>query len=134
VGQQSHRRSFVAAVFFVSNAQADDLQGECNSIIAEALGSAQICYNHGCDPGDAECYDVGMALLQFFSNQECADAYFNGELKGLAGSASFQPGGPNAGGTKHITDVICGAIEECGLCGLCAAAQAAGICVGEYCQ
>lgn len=117
--------AFAAAAFFVSNAKADNLEGQCNSIVATAVGAGQACYNFGCVPGDAECIDVGSALLEFFGSPECAEAYANGELDGLAGNAIIQPGGPNAGATKHMQDVICTSIADCGYC---AAALAAGIC------
>jgi hypothetical protein len=117
--------AFTAAAFFVSDVKADNVEGECSRLIATATGSGQACYNFGCVPTDAECVDVGSALLQFFGSPECADAYNDGELNGLGGNAIIQPAGPNAGGTKHIQEVICTSIAECGFC---AAALAYGIC------
>ncbi|KPK13672.1 MAG: hypothetical protein AMJ62_14740 [Myxococcales bacterium SG8_38] len=117
--------ALAAAAFLIPDAKADDVEGECNRIVARALGSGQACYNFGCLPTDSECIDVGSALLSFFGNLECAEAYANGELDGLGGNAIVQPAGPNAGGTKHMQEVICTSIAECGFC---AAALAVGIC------
>jgi hypothetical protein len=114
-----------AAAFLIPNAKADNLEGECNRIVATAVGSGQACYNFGCVPTDSECIDVGSALLSFFGDPECAEAYANGELNGLSGNAIIQPAGPDAGGAKHMQDVICTSIAECGFC---AAALAVGIC------
>lgn len=121
--------AFAAAALFVSNAQADNLEGECTSIVATALGSGQACYNFGCYPNDAECFDVGMALLEFFMDSACGQAFATGELNGLGGNAIVQPAGPDAGGTKHLQEVICSSIAQCGLCD---AANANGICP-QYC-
>ena len=116
---------FAAATFLVSSARADNAKGTCNAIVATALGSAQHCMSFGCWPGDAECSEVTNALLEFFATPGCAEAYANGEVNGLPGNAIIQPAGPNALGAKHMQDVICDSIVDCGLC---PGALAVGIC------
>ena len=98
-------------------------KGTCNSIVARSLGTAQQCNKFGCSspPGEepsAECIELSDTFVEFFfSPADCGAALGMGELNGLPGNASTQPGnGPNAGGPKHIAEVICGAIEECGFC------------------
>ncbi len=108
--------ALAAAAFFVTEAQADNTKGVCNAIIATDLGAAQVCENASCMPGDAACMDVTNAFLEFVTTPGCLDAFADGELNGLPGNASVQPAGPNAGGVKHIQEVICGAVEACGLC------------------
>jgi len=98
-------------------------KGTCNSIVARSLGTAQQCNKFDCSspPGEepsAECIELSDTFVDFFfSPADCGAALGMGELNGLPGNASTQPGnGPNAGGPKHIAEVICGAIEECGFC------------------
>ncbi|MDH4281778.1 MAG: hypothetical protein OEV36_03930 [Myxococcales bacterium] len=116
----------VVASVFVSDADADNVNGTCNAIVATDLGAAQACENMSCVPGDPVCMAVTNALIEFVSTPGCVEAFANGELNGLPGNASVQPGGPNAGALKHIQDVICGAVEDCGLC---PSALTFGICV-----
>lgn len=118
--------ALAAAMLFVSDVGADTNYGECNSIVANGMRGAQVCENMSCMPGDAACMDVTDAFVDFLMTPGCLAAFANGELNGLPGNASVQPGGPNAGGVKHIQAVICGAVEDCGLCG---PALSAGICV-----
>ena len=103
-------------------------KGTCNSIVARSLGTAQQCNKFGCEEDGLECAQLSDTFVEFFfSPAECGAALGMGELNGLPGNASTQPGrGPNAGGPKHIAEVICGAIEECGFC---EDSQAAGICI-----
>ena len=115
--------AFAVAAFLAPNAKADTVEGQCNSIVAKALGAGQACWDSDCEVD--QCNQVGGALLEFFSDPACAEAYANGELDGLPGNAIIQPAGPDATGAKHLQDVICGSIVNCGFC---AGALAAGIC------
>lgn len=103
-------------------------KGTCNAIVARALGTAQQCNKFGCSLDGPECGELSATFVEFFvANPDCGVALGAGELNGLPGNASTQPGrGPNAGGPKHIAEVICGAIEECGFC---EDSQDAGICI-----
>ena len=99
--------------------------GQCNAIVARSLGTAQQCNKFGC--GLEDCIELQDTFNEFFGSG-CGGPLGLGELNGLPGNASTQPGrGPNAGGPKHIAEVICGAIEECDP--TCGNAQAAGICL-----
>jgi hypothetical protein len=99
--------------------------GQCNAIVARILGTAQQCNKFGCSV--AECTELSATFVEFFfANPDCGVAAGAGELNGLPGNAGIQPGGPNAGQAKHIGEVICGAIEECGFC---EDSQTAGICI-----
>jgi hypothetical protein len=117
-----------ATTALISEADADNTGGVCNAIVATDLGAAQACENMSCMPGDDVCVDITNALIEFVTTPGCLGAFQNGELNGLPGNASTQPAGPNAGDTKHIQDVVCGAVEDCGLCpsalvvGICGAA------------
>ena len=116
-----------ATAFLASDAHADSATGVCNAIVATDLGAAQMCQRLSCIPGDAQCMDVTNAFIEFATTPGCLQAFANGELKGVAGPASIQPDGPDAGAQKHVADVICEALEDCGLCpsalmvGLCGA-------------
>jgi len=101
-------------------------KGTCNSIVARSLGTAQHCIKFGC--GELECTELSATFVEFFTTPGCAGALTDGELNGLPGNASTQPGGPNAGDPKHIAEVICGGIEACGE-EFCDNSQAAGICI-----
>ena len=90
-----------------------------------SLGAAQSCWNFGCLPEDLECAEVGAAFLGFFGDPACFEAFANGELNGLPENASIQPNGPNAGQGKHMGDVICTSVAQCGFCG---AAASVGVC------
>ncbi len=86
--------------------------GECNAIVATNLQAAQRCARGEC--GDAECTDVGGAFFDFFvNNPECAGFFETGDVNGLPGNASIHP---QTGEAKHIADVICSAVLQCGLC------------------
>ena len=108
--------TFAAAAFLVSDADAKNSNGTCNKIVATALGTAQECTRMSCEPGSAKCMDITNTFIEFVATEGCIAGFQNGELNGLPGNASIQPGGPKAGDTKHISDVICGSIEDCGLC------------------
>jgi hypothetical protein len=101
-------------------------KGQCNSIVATDLRSAQRCARGQC--GVDECTDVGGAFLEFFFlNPECAGFFETGDVNGLPGNASLHP---QTGEAKHIADVICGSVVACGLCpgapeGVCTADCAA---------
>jgi hypothetical protein len=101
---------------YIEAAQRQTTNGTCNAIVATAMGAAQQCFNSGCMPGGPACEEVTGALFGFFGNLDCATAFANDESNGLAGSASFQPAGPAAGTGKHIADVICAGVVQCGLC------------------
>ncbi len=108
--------ALAAVAVSASGAHADNAKGTCNSIVARDLGAAQVCENSSCVPGDDACMDVTNAFMEFVATPGCLEALADGELNGLPGNASVQPAGPNAGGAKHIQEVICGAVEDCGLC------------------
>ena len=108
--------TFAAAAFLVSDADAKNSNGTCNKIVATALGTAQECTRMSCEPGSAQCMEITNTFIEFVATEGCVAGFQNGELNGLPGNASIQPGGPEAGNTKHISDVICGSIEDCGLC------------------
>jgi hypothetical protein len=118
--------ALAATALFATGAEAQINYGVCNSIVANGMRGAQVCENMSCMPGDAACTDVTDAFVDFLMTPGCLAAFAAGELNGLPGNASVQPGGPDAGGVKHIQEVICGAVEDCGLC---AAALSAGICL-----
>jgi hypothetical protein len=110
---------------YAAPAQMQTTDGTCNAIVARVLGTAQQCNKFGCSLD--ECAELSAAFVEFFvANPDCGVAVVADELNGLPGNASTQPGGPNAGQAKHIGEVICGAIEQCGLCG---PSQDAGICI-----
>jgi hypothetical protein len=118
--------AFAAAALFVSSVHADSTAGICNSIVASGMRPAQACENMSCLPGDEVCMDVTNVFIEFVTTEGCLDAFANGELDGLPGNASIQPNGPDAGGVKHVQDIICGAVSDCGLC---ESALGVGICV-----
>ncbi len=98
-----------------SGAQADNANGSCNRIVANALNASQVCWNFGCD--EQACIDVATAAFGFFGEPLCAAGFVSGDLEGLTNSAALQPeGAPNAGAAKHIAEVVCNAVAECGLC------------------
>jgi len=96
--------------------------GQCNAIVARALRPAQQCYNVGCD--EAACEEAGQAFFDFFGAPFCADAFAAGDLNGLPGNASVDPA---TGETKHVGEVICSAIIQCGFCPV---AVPSGVCEG----
>ncbi|MBT8450411.1 MAG: hypothetical protein KJO40_00450 [Deltaproteobacteria bacterium] len=99
--------------------------GQCNAIIATDLQSAQRCAQGQC--GVAECTNVGGAFLDFFfNNPECGLSFGAGELNGLPGNASVHP---QTGESKHIQDVVCSSIVQCGLC-----PQASAVVCGVACE
>jgi hypothetical protein len=100
-------------------------KGKCNAIIATNLSSAQRCARGQC--GGAECSDVVGAFVDFFfNNPECADFFGDGDLNGLPGNASVHP---QTGEGKHIGDVVCGSVVQCGLC-----PQASAVVCGDACE
>lgn len=115
--------ALAAVALFVSEVDADNSKGTCNSIIATALGSAQACSEMSCE--DNQCLDVTNAFVEFVATPGCLEEFQSGEVKGIAGPASVQPSGPDAGGAKNIQFVVCGALDTCGLC---PSALALGIC------
>ena len=117
--------AFAAAALFTSDVRADNTAGICNSIVASGLRGAQACENMSCMPGDDVCIDVTNVFIEFVTTPGCVEAFANGELNGLPGNASVQPAGPNDA-PKHIQDVVCGAVDDCGLC---PSALVVGICV-----
>jgi hypothetical protein len=90
--------------------------GECNRIVARALGDAQQC-----TPEDCACEEIEGAAIDFFGDQPffdgpCTAAFAAGELNGLVGNAATQPAGPNAGAGKNIANVVCTSVATCDLC------------------
>jgi hypothetical protein len=118
--------AFAASALFVSGVLADSTAGICNSIVASGMRPAQACENMSCMPGDEVCMDVTNVFVEFVTTPGCLDSFANGELNGLPGNAAVQPGGPDTGGVKHIQEIICGAVSDCGLC---PSALGVGICV-----
>jgi hypothetical protein len=92
---------------------AELTKGECNAIVARALGSAQECFRSGCDAVSDECDDVRGAFGGFFGNEDCLAAFDAGDLNGLPGNASQDPDTLEA---KHVGEVICSSVLQCGLC------------------
>ena len=123
--------ALAAVAVSASGAHADNAAGTCNSIGARALNAAQACWNFECFPEDPECADVGAALLGFFGNPACAEGFANGEIQGITNSAALMPDGSNdPGAVKHVGDVICSSVVDCGFCD---AAIAFGVCLGGFC-
>ncbi len=86
------------------------------ALVALHVGG-QVCLNFGCD--EQACIEVGTAAFGFFGDGTtvCAEGFATGDLEGLTNSAALQPeGAPDAGVAKHIAEVVCNAIAECGLC------------------
>ncbi len=92
--------------------------GQCNRIVARSLDLSQQCNKFGCSLD--ECIELQGTFNEFFGN--CGEAFFAGELNGLAGSALGEPGDPG-----HIQEVLCGAAEACDP--TCAGIQAVGLCL-----
>jgi len=120
--------ALAAVAVSASGAHADNAAGSCNRIVANALNAAQACFNFEC--GAQECAEVTAGLFGFFSAPACAEGFTNGELEGLTNSAAIQPDGPNAGAAKHLADVVCTAVADCGLCGV-AVSVGLGDCAGH---
>ena len=107
--------ALVAVAVSATGAHADNENGSCNRIVAHALNVSQSCWNFGCLPED--CVEVGAALFGFFEAPGCGEGFATGDLEGLTNSASTQPeGAMNAGVAKHIAEVVCNSVAECGLC------------------
>ena len=99
--------------------------GQCNAIVATNLSAAQRCARGEC--GIDECEAVGGAFFDFFvNNPECAGFYVTGDVNGLPGNASIHP---ETGAIKHVGEVICSSVVQCGLC----PGAPPGVCVGP-CQ
>ena len=111
--------------------------GQCNAIVARVIGTGQQCNQFGCEADGPECAELSLAFGEFFGSG-CGGPLGSGDLNGVPGNASTQPAGPNAGGPKHMAEVVCGAIEVCGFCsdaqnlgGICITTDA---CNAEYTQ
>jgi len=92
---------------------AELTKGECNAIVGTALGTAQECFRSGCGVLSQECDEVRGAFGAFFGNEDCFAAFVAGDLNGLPGNASIHP---DTGEGKHLGDVICSSVVQCGLC------------------
>ncbi len=98
----------------VSLGQSDGTNtGECNRIVAGGMETAQICYRSGCELLGEECDGFRADFAQYFANADCATDFLAGEADGLAGNAALHP---QTGEIKHIGEVICSAVVQCGLC------------------
>lgn len=98
--------------------------GQCNAIVATNLRSAQRCAQGTC--GVEECTNVTGAFVDFFiNNPECAGFFATGDINGLPENASIHP---RTGEGKHIGDVVCSSIVQCGLC-----PQASAVVCGDAC-
>ena len=119
--------AIIAVTVSASGAHADNAEGTCNMIVANAMNTAQQCWRGDC--GTTECAEVLATLSGFFAAPGCGEAFGAGELEGLPGNASVQPAGPDEGAPKHIQEVICNAVL---VCGFCIPAVNLGIC-GQIC-
>ncbi|MGB8221145.1 MAG: hypothetical protein WCF10_01100 [Polyangiales bacterium] len=117
--------AIAASALLPMDAQADDSTSACNAIVGTVMGTAQYCWRNGCAPGGSECSEATNALLEFFATPGCAEAFANGDLNGLPGNASASQHGSKVGEPKHVQEVICGTLDDCGLC---PAALALGVC------
>jgi hypothetical protein len=88
-------------------------KGQCNAIVARALGTAQECFRSGCGVLSQECDEVRGVFGAFFGNEDCFAAFDAGDLNGLPGNASIHP---QTGEAKHVGEVICSSVFQCGLC------------------
>jgi hypothetical protein len=106
--------SLMLVVGTASSARADNLQGACTAIIANALGPA---FQFARTGDLLLCVEIGNAFLEFVTTEggACFFALEAGELRGLAGPASNQPAGPNEGFFKNVGATICTAVIGCGI-------------------
>lgn len=88
-------------------------KGQCNAIVARSLGTAQECFRSGCGLSSQECDEVRGVFGAFFGNGDCLTAFNDGDLNGLPGNASIHP---RTGEAKHVGEVICSSVLQCGLC------------------
>ncbi len=122
--------ALVAVAVSASGAHADNANGSCNRIVANAMGTSQVCWNFGCVPQDLECAEFTQAFVAFFGDQACAEGFATGDLQGVTNAAALMPdGSSDPGGVKHITEVVCNGVAQCGLCPV---AGALGNC-GGFC-
>ena len=91
--------------------------GQCNRIAARSLGLSQQCGQFGCDTD--QCAELVETFNEFFDN--CGEAFFAGELNGLAGSALGTPDDPGP-----IQEVLCAADFACDP--TCAGLRGVGLC------
>jgi hypothetical protein len=96
---------FGAALFSAAPGRADPTQGLCNSLIAQALGTAMQVSNHG--PTVEQCADIGSALAASLA-PPCLDLVLANEV-GILKAASA----PN-GEIAKLGVRICTALAECG--------------------
>jgi len=101
-------------------------KGQCNALIRRALGTAQECFRSGCDVISQECDEVRGVFGAFFGNEDCFDFFGAGDVNGLPENAAVHP---RTGEGKHIGDVICGSVVQCGLC-----PQASALVCGAACE
>lgn len=113
-------------VIAAPDVQADKPQAVlCNNILADGLGTAQQIV---VQEQLALCEDFTLLFFEF-GLEGCFGLFAAGELNGVGGQASIQPGGPDEGEVKNLGDQICGAVAACGLC---EQAVMAGVC-GQAC-
>jgi len=93
--------------------------GQCNRIVANAIGTSQQCGNQGCSAD--ECVELALVFEEWAAS--CVGDFLGGNLNGLAGSAAIQPNGDPG----PIQEVICRASFSCD--GDCSELQAIGLCL-----
>jgi len=93
------------ALFAASGSRADPIQGFCNALIAQALGTGLQVANKG--PTPEQCTEIGVALGASLE-PPCLDLVVNNEL-GLLKAASAPTGELSNLGTE-----ICTGLAECG--------------------
>ncbi|MBT8426911.1 MAG: hypothetical protein KJO02_02655 [Erythrobacter sp.] len=99
--------------------QMQTTDGTCNAIAARSLKTAQECYrSRACEPGSAECNEALEVLGELFGDEYCGPAMLNDELNGLpTGNPINMPeGSSRPGEPKHLQEVLCTAISDCGAC------------------
>ena len=87
--------------------------GQCNRIIANGMRTAQVCYRSGCELDSEECDTFRADFGEYFGNMDCAIDFLTGESEGLSASAALHP---ETGAIKHVGEVICNSVVQCGLC------------------
>jgi hypothetical protein len=111
------------AAITASDVQADQPQAaECNAIGAVGAGVVQQIVKQG---DVSQCEDFTNLFFEF-ALEGCFGLIATGEINGIFGAGTTQPGGPNEGAAKNLGIAIC---EAVGACGLCAQAMMAGVCI-----
>ena len=119
--------ALAAVAVSASGAHAENANGTCNRIVANAINTSQVCFNFECSA--EECAEFGAAFSAFFGAPACAMGFVDGTLEGLTNSAALMPdGSSDPGAVKHLAEVVCTAVADCGLC--TAAGPLLGNCAG----